>query len=597
VNDPRDYPNRLLSLANGVFTNFFWRPTSRVTVPRLVERWAEQRPLDRFLSFEGTHFTISQFNAEVNRHAHAYLALGIGHGDVVALVLENSPAYLFHFYGVAKIGAIASLINPQLHGDALVHALRVCEPRAVVLGAALAVVWAEQKGALADLAPQKVFAEDEPGLAAAGVDSAGVKPWRAHLAGTTRTDDPPQTRSLTLSDRVAYIYTSGTTGLPKPAVIKHHRIYRAGMVMGGVAQLTAADCIYNCLPLYHASATLIGVGMALTHRCRLVLARRFSASTLLEQCRQDEATVMIYIGELCRYLHNQPPRADDRDHGVRRLVGNGLRADLWQPFCERFGIERVVEFYASTEGNAETANLLGWPGSCGVLIPGKLALVRYDAERHEVLRDSKGRCIRAAPGEAGLLLGAIKGKNDFAGYTDGAASEAKVVRDVFTVGDRWFNSGDLLRRDHLLNLFFVDRVGDTFRWKGENVSTQEVEQALVSFPSVAEAAVYGVILPGSEGRAGMAALVLRESQTLDGAALYSHLALRLPPYAQPRLVRVGGRLDRTETFKIQKQKLRDDGYDPGRIKDPLYYWSPKASCYVPFGPADYQALVAGALVT
>ncbi|NJK32560.1 MAG: AMP-binding protein [Deltaproteobacteria bacterium] len=306
-------------------------------------------------------------------------------------------------------------------------------------------------------------------------------------------------------------------------------------------------------------------------------------------CREHEATVFIYVGELCRYLLNRPATPDDRRHQVTRMLGNGMREDVWGPFVERFGIERVVEFYAATEGNAETANLFNLQGTVGPLLPWKMALARYDVDQGELVRDAKGFCVEAAAGEPGLLLGKIEGKNEFTGYTDPQASAGKVLCDVFEKGDRWFDTGDLLKRDWKWHLHFVDRLGDTFRWKGENVSTQEVAEVLNRGPGVRESAVYGVAVPGNEGRTGMAAIVV-DSQAWDPGRFHSHVQASLPAYAQPRFVRVVESLTTTGTFKHKKNELKEQGWDPAVIGDPLWLRDERGGRYVEL-TAERRAMV------
>ncbi|PRQ10088.1 long-chain-acyl-CoA synthetase [Enhygromyxa salina] len=580
---------RTRAILKGARTNFFWDPDSHQNIPLELQRWAAERPHDRFLSFEGREWTIGSFDAEVNRHARAWRELGLARGQVVALLLDNRPAFLFHFYALAKLGVVASLINPALSGPALHHALTVCEPAAILLGDAQLPAVRELVDQPGDAALPVVDARvlvdvegDRPEL-----DCAPFSAWNPRVSGVVPLA-LGEAELQQLHGVVAYIYTSGTTGLPKPAVVKHHRLRRGGDVFGGLARLTTSDCVYCCLPLCHASGTAIAVPMAISARARLTLARKFSASRFWTECRAANATVCIYIGELCRYLCNTPPGPDDRAHSVRCFVGNGLRPDIWDGFCERFGIERVGEFYAATEGNAETANFLNRSGTVGPMLPWKMALARWDGERGQIWRGADGFAVKVGAGEPGVLLGKIDARNPYAGYTDQTASQRKVLTDLFAPGDAWFDTGDLLSRDRMWHLHFVDRLGDTFRWKGENVSTQEVAQVLDTCEGVLEANVYGVQIPNSDGRAGMAAIVV--TPEFSPERLFAHVSAELPAYAAPRLLRVVECLSTTGTFKHTKVELRDEGWDLDRVRDLLLLRDSAAQTYVELTPERAQAL-------
>jgi acyl-CoA synthetase (AMP-forming)/AMP-acid ligase II len=580
----RQTAKRARAIARGMQTNFFWDPHSHDNIPLALQRWASERPHDPFLLFEGRRWTVGSFDAEVNRHARAWRELGVSAGQVVALMLDNRPAFLMHFYALAKLGVVASLINPALRGEALRHALFVCEPTAILLGD-------EQLASVLELdalpvARERVWIDYEH----APPDEAPFAPWNERVSGVVPLAIS-EAELRALQDDAAYIYTSGTTGLPKPAVVKHHRLRRAGDVFGGLTRLTDEDCVYCCLPLYHASGTAIGVPIAIAARARLALARKFSARRFWADCRASGATVCLYIGELCRYLMHQPPHADDRNHQVRCFVGNGLRPDIWDEFCERFGIERIAEFYGATEGNAETANFLNRSGTVGPLLPWKMKLVRWDAERDELIRGADGLAIVAGPGEPGVLIGKIDERNPYAGYTDQKASRGKVLTDVFEAGDAWFNSGDLLSRDRLWHLHFVDRLGDTFRWKGENVSTQEVAEILNQGPGVRESNVYGVEIPGADGRAGMAALVVEPG--FSPAEFYAYVAGALPSYAQPRFLRLVESVSTTGTFKHKKVELREQGWDPRIVGDPLLLRDVAGESYVELTPERAEAVRSG----
>jgi acyl-CoA synthetase (AMP-forming)/AMP-acid ligase II len=561
---------------------------SGATLTKQLEGHAAADPNKVFLIFEDQRFTYGEANALINQHAHSYRALGVGHGDVVALLLENRPAFLWHLFGLQKIGAIGSLINTHLVGESLAHAIQICRPRHVVVGSEMWAAFEHVRARLPEVGEGMVDV-DHAGPGASAADAAA---WGERLQHASRSNPAPNAR-ITLADQAAYIYTSGTTGLPKAAVVRHSRFFRAGAVWAGLAyRYRSGDVLYNCLPLYHANGLLLATGSVVTAGVTMVLARKFSRKHFWDDVRKTEATGFIYIGELCRYLMNNPASPQDRQHKVRVISGNGLRPDIWRPFKERFGIERVAEFYGSTEGNAITVNALNIEGSVGVKLPG-MTIVRWNDQADDFARDERGRLIRAKIGEAGVLIGEIRRRAEFDGYHDREASERKVVRDAFKPGDAYFNTGDLMREDRFRQLYFVDRLGDTFRWKGENVATSEVQEQLATFPTVQEANVYGVNVPGVEGRAGMAALVLRDGEPLDVDALREHVNRGLPPFARPVFLRVLRELNTTSTFKLKKGDLQTQGFDPRRTSDPLYVFETQKGKYSPLTPELFDQINAG----
>jgi acyl-CoA synthetase (AMP-forming)/AMP-acid ligase II len=565
----------------------FASPRSNQTIAFQFERHAAGAAADRpFLLYGDERYSYLAANAEVNRYANAYKTLGIGRGDTVALLFDNRPAFLWHFLAAGKIGAIASLINVHNVGEPLLHALRICNPKLIVAGsehmAAFDAVRYELGGdvrCFIDVDPEDPI---DPELPA----------WSELAAGASDAN-PPETGTHTLEDMAAYIYTSGTTGLPKAALVRNLRLYVFGQMLGALGWgVKRDDVLYNCLPLYHSNGIGVCTGAVISYGATMALARRFSASRFWDDIRRYDATGFIYIGELCRYLYNQPERADDRQHRVRAICGNGLRADIWPGFKRRFGIERIAEFYGSTEGNIGTLNLDDTAGSVGRLLYGGV-LVRWDEARNDFVRGPDGFLVKCQQNEPGILLGRITTRARFDGYRDQQATQKKVVRDAFKKGDAWFNTGDLLRMDEKKRLFFVDRMGDTFRWKGENVSTFEVQEQISSWPPATEANAYGVPIPGSEGKAGMVALVLNGE--FDGRSFREHVDSMLPPYARPLFVRVRESLEVTGTFKLKKGNLSAEGFDPNALHDPIFFRDPAQDSYVPLTAELYEQLQKGKL--
>jgi acyl-CoA synthetase (AMP-forming)/AMP-acid ligase II len=576
---------RTLKLVQGFV---LYSPTSNETIALQLEKHAARRPQHPFLLYGDRRYTYGEANAIINQHAHAYRALGVGKGDVVALALENRPEFIWHMFALHKLGAVSSLINTHGQGEVLAHALRVCEPKRIIIGSEIWSAFSSIRGQLGDLARGTVDVDMDPDHAA----QVDVPVWSTRLTDAS-SDNPPESGTHKLSDHAAYIYTSGTTGLPKAAVIRHHRFYRGGRVWAGAAfRYTPDDVLYNCLPLYHSNSVLLATSSAVTAGVTMALARKFSRTRFWDDIRKHGATAFIYIGELCRYLVNNEPSPRDREHKVRVVSGNGLRPDIWETFQERFGIGRVAEFYGATEGNCITINLFGTVGSVGRLLPG-MTVARWDEAEQSFVRDAQGFLIKAKAGEPGILLGKIRPRGEFDGYQDKAASEKKVVRDAFAKGDAWFNTGDLLRADRMGNLFFVDRLGDTFRWKGENVATSEVQEQLARFKAAHEVNVYGVQIPNTEGRAGMAAIVLQPGQQFDADAFYKHAASVLPAYSRPLFVRIMPELATTGTFKMKKTDLQKDGFDPAVVQDPIYFLDSANGAYVPLDASLKDAICSG----
>jgi fatty-acyl-CoA synthase len=543
------------------------------------------------LLFEGERLTYRQLDALANRFAAWGLAQGLKPGETVALLLPNRSEYVPAWMGMAKIGVAAALINNNLTGAALAHCLSISNADHVItdaetVGAAESIraglprpltYWlidAEQGGA------HRALNLKEPKL-------APERPSKSVRAG------------LKSKDVALYIYTSGTTGMPKAAKVTH---VRAQLYMRGFAGSTEAradDVIYCALPLYHATGGLCGVGAALLNGGTVVLRRKFSVSHFWDDIADNDCTMFVYIGELCRYLLNAPPHPKETAHRLRLAFGNGLRPDVWEEFQRRFAIKDILEFYGSTEGNVSMFNFDGHPGAIG-RVPDYLRsrfsvrLVKFDIDSEQPVRGADGLCMEAEPNEVGEAVGLIGGdaRSEFAGYADKSASERKILRDVFAPGDAWFRTGDLMRRDEDGYFYFVDRIGDTFRWKGENVSTTEVADMIARYPGVAEAIVYGVKIEHVDGRAGMAAITPEPGFDLSG--LRAYLNRELPAFARPLFIRIQPALETTGTFKYRKVDLVRDGFNPSAIEHPLYFDHPAARDYAQIDRDLYAQIQSGA---
>ena len=577
-----------------------YKPGARITAADVFERQAAKRPRQPAILYEDKSVSYGELDARANRIAHWARERGLRTGDVAALLMENRPDYLATWLGLAKIGVTTALINTNLTGRGLRHALTTSASDQLVLGSECLDRFATTA---ADLErPLEVWLDDDPDAQASGDLPAGARSLGDALEGQPDTPPPRELREgLVAGDDLFYIYTSGTTGLPKAARFSHMRYLAIGDLCAFALSLRAHHVHYCALPLYHSAGGVMLVSSVFTAGATIAMRRRFSATGFWDDIRRYDATHFQYIGEFCRYLMNQPSRPDDRDHNVRAIVGNGLRPDIWDAFQERFGIPTIREFYGATEGNTAIVNFENKVGSVG-RFPFRAAsnarLIRYDVETDSHPRDESGSCIECDPDEVGELVGRIPARDDvatgrFEGYTSREDTDRKILRDVFETGDAYFRTGDLLRQDRDGFFYFVDRIGDTFRWKGENVSTQEVAELLSGYPGVEMVNVYGVPVPGADGRAGMAALLLAEGSRLDGAAFFRHVGAVLPRYAAPIFVRVLKFQEVTGTFKIRKVDLAREGFDPGVVTDPLYLRDEKASAYVPLTPEVYAAIVSG----
>jgi fatty-acyl-CoA synthase len=554
--------------------------------------------VDRFedhtaILFENERLTYRQLEALANRFAAWGEAQELKHGETVALLLPNRPEYVPAWMGLAKIGVASALINNNLTGAALTHCLSISGASHVITDSeGLAAFETIRAGLPRPLTLWLIDAETDLGKTRRALDLKAPK-----LAP----ERPAKSRRAGLKSRdvALYIYTSGTTGMPKAAKITHVRAQLYMRAFAGATNANAEDRLYCALPLYHSTGGLCGVGAALLSGATLVLRRRFSASHFWDDVADHGCTIFVYIGELCRYLVNQPAHAKEHTHNLRLAFGNGLRPDVWPDFQSRFGVKHILEFYGSTEGNVSLFNFDGQPGAIG-RVPGYLRnnfsvrLVRFDVEAEMPVRNEEGLCIECEPGEAGEAVGLIKddARHNYSGYADKTASERKILRDVFEHGDAWFRTGDLMRQDGDGYFYFVDRIGDTFRWKGENVSTTEVAEVISRYPGVAEANVYGVKVDRLDGRAGMAAITPEPNFDLGG--LRAYIASELPDFARPIFVRIQPAIETTGTFKYRKVDLVREGFDPAKIEHELFFDHPMDERYERITPGLYAQIQDGA---
>ncbi|KAK5878781.1 hypothetical protein CesoFtcFv8_024159 [Champsocephalus esox] len=565
------------------------------TIPKIFAETVQRHGDKTALIFEGTgeKWTFKQLDEYSNRVANLLLERGFRDGDVVALFMENRSQYVGLWLGMAKIGVEAALINFNLRMEALVHCFTISNAKAVVYGSELNDAVSGVHSSMGKKVQMFCSGDWDPKRVPQGTEC--LEPLLD--AAPTHLPSRPQ-RCFT--DRLFYIYTSGTTGMPKAAIVVHSRYYRMAALVYYGFRMTSDDVLYDCLPLYHSAGNIVGVGQCIIHGMTVVIRKKFSASRFWDDCAKYKCTIVQYIGEICRYLLNQPVRDMEKQHQVRMALGNGLRQSIWEEFMSRFNIPLIAEFYGATECNCSLGNFDNKVGACGFnsrILPFiyPIRLVRVDEETMELIRGPDGVCIPCKPGEPGQLVGRII-QNDplrrFDGYVNQSATSKKIAQSVFKKGDSAYLSGDVLIMDDYGSMFFKDRTGDTFRWKGENVSTTEVEGTLSRLLDMKDVVVYGVEVPGAEGKAGMAAIA-DPSHSTDLEKFVKDMDKAIPPYARPVFLRFLPEVDKTGTFKFQKTDLRRDNFDPTVVSDRLYFLDSRRGCYVQLDEELYRSILSG----
>ncbi|XP_055624358.1 long-chain fatty acid transport protein 4 [Toxorhynchites rutilus septentrionalis] len=572
----------------------------KMAVVKIFEEVAARQPTKVALLMDDSRLTFGEVKHLSDRIASYFHSKGFTKGDTVALMMETRPEYPCVWLGLAKLGIVTALINTNLRRETLRHSIAVANSKAIIVSSELAGAIAEisdQEG-VKDL-PTFVYSTEDTNELTECDQLPDAEDLRHALDGVQSVDLSAIWDDISPRDKLVYIYTSGTTGMPKAAVITNSRFIMMGTGCYYMLGLRDDDIIYNSLPLYHSAGGMVGMGSVLLCGLTAALRKKFSASNFFPDCIKYNCTVAQYIGEICRFVLTTPPKPTDTQHKIRMMFGNGLRPQIWTQFVSRFNIKQIAEFYGSTEGNSNLMNLDNTVGAVG-FVPAfartfyPVTLVRCEEETGEIIRDRDGFCIRCKPGEPGVFIGKINLKNalnSFVGYADKKASERKVLRDVFSKGDMYFNSGDILVADLFGYYYFKDRTGDTFRWRGENVATSEIEGVITNIVGLKDSAVYGVEIPGTEGKAGMAAIVDTEGK-LDMEQLAAGIRASLPPYARPLFIRVLSEVPMTTTFKLKKRDLQIDGYNITKIKDPIYFLQANGS-YQLFKQTDYDVVRSG----
>ena len=567
-------------ILSGLKQAYLRTPASPTGLGIAFEKAVKRNPQGIALLFEDQSYSYRALNEWANQIAHYYLSLGAKKGDVIAVMVENRPELIATIVALAKIGVTIALVNTSQVGKVLAHSINLVNPIAVIAGEEVRAAIDEARPELK--VPQDRFHwfADQETRKHAGTAPKGYVNLAQQIDQFPKFN-PSTTRTVTGKDGLFYIYTSGTTGLPKAVIFTHSRWTLAYGTYGHILNLGKDDVMYVTLPLYHATGVVVCWCGVIAGSATLAVRRKYSTSAFWKDVQKFNASAIGYVGELCRYLIDAPTTELDRAHRVTKMIGNGMRPNVWGKFKERFGVQEVLELYASSEGNVGFSNIFNFDNTVG-FSPTPYAIVEFDKEKNELVRDKKGHCKKVKTGEVGLLIGKITSRSPFDGYTDPEKNKSVILKDVFTKGDSYFNTGDLVRDIGFRHAQFVDRLGDTFRWKGENVSTTEVENMVCEYHKIAEAVVYGVEIPNTNGRAGMAAITLVDGEELNEAdlsAMVNVFKKCLPSYAIPVFLRVQAKVETTGTFKYQKNKLKEDAFDPSKTDERLLVLLPGATAY------------------
>ena len=560
--------NKIPNLLTGLKQAYIRTPNTATGLALAFEKAVKRNPYGDALLFEDQRYSYQALNDWANQIAHYYLSIGARKGDVIAVMIENRSELLATVIALAKIGVTSALINTSQTGKVLAHSINLVKSVAIIAGE-------ECRNAVDDIRKDLNITEDRFFWFAdqATRQDVGIAP-NGYINLAEKIIQFPQfnvptTQKVQGKDGLFYIYTSGTTGLPKAVIFSNSRWTLAYGTYGHILNLNEDDVMYCTLPLYHATGMVVCWCGVIAGGSTLALRRKFSTSAFWSDVQKFNASAIGYVGELCRYLMDAPASDLEHTHRVTKMIGNGMRPNIWGKFKQRFGIEEILELYASSEGNVGFSNFFNFDNTVG-FSPMPYAIIEFDKEKNEAVRSETGHCLKVKKGGVGLLVGKITRRSPFDGYTDAEKNKSVIMRDVFKQGDSYFITGDLVRDIGFRHAQFVDRLGDTFRWKGENVSTTEVENIVSDYLKITEAVVYGVEIPHTNGRAGMAAITLHPNDSLDEQDLSNMLIefkKHLPAYAIPVFLRVQKTIETTGTFKYQKNKLKEEGFDPKKTSD------------------------------
>ena len=558
---------------------FVWKDNKKLSLLNFFDNNVKKRPNDIAFIFEGDEITWKEADEQTNKYAGFLKSQNINKGDCFAILMDNSPDFLMLLLASFRVGSLAALINTTVSGEGLKHVIGISDVKLIAAGASHLE---KLSTALDD--------SDLKNIPIFGMEDNEKIPDQIEdikkLSKQFSTFIPYQP---IMKDVAAYIFTSGTTGLPKAALVDHAKLVKGSFAGHFLCfNFNKNDRLYMTLPLYHSTGLILGWAASLRSGCPNVIKSKFSASDFWNDVKKYNVNKFIYVGELCRYLMNLPPSDGDRDNPITQISGNGLRPDIWESFQKRFNINKIVEIYGATEAVGMTINSFGRSGMIGRKRSDSTIIHCNKDDGSPILND-EGFCTKVSEGETGLYIQKISSSAKFQGYLDAQASNKKILQNVFKTGDQYFNTGDLITLHDNNWLSFADRVGDTYRWKSENVSTMEVAAILNNASGVMDCNVYGVQVDSAEGKAGMAAMNV--SDEFSFISFIEHVNKNLNTFQKPYFLRLTKEMQTTGTFKHQKEDLKKQGFNPSLIKDKLYFL--QKDNYVEIDQALYNRIHSG----
>ena len=558
---------------------FVWKDNKKLSLLNFFDNNVKKYPNDIAFIFEGVEITWKEADEQINKYAGFLKSQNINKGDCFAILMDNSPDFLMLLLASFRVGSLAALINTTVSGEGLKHVIGISDVKLITAGASHLEKLSSALGD-SDLKNIPIFGMEDNEKIPDQVED--IK----KLSKQFSTFIPYQP---IMKDVAAYIFTSGTTGLPKAALVDHAKLVKGSFAGHFLCfNFNKNDRLYMTLPLYHSTGLILGWAASLRSGCPNVIKSKFSASDFWNDVKKYNVNKFIYVGELCRYLMNLPPSDGDRDNPITQISGNGLRPDIWESFQKRFNINKIVEIYGATEAVGMTINSFGRSGMIGRKRSDSTIIHCNKDDGSPILND-EGFCTKVSEGETGLYIQKISSSAKFQGYLDAQASNKKILQNVFKTGDQYFNTGDLITLHDNNWLSFADRVGDTYRWKSENVSTMEVAAILNNASGVMDCNVYGVQVDSAEGKAGMAAMNV--SDEFSFISFIEHVNKNLNTFQKPYFLRLTKEMQTTGTFKHQKEDLKKQGFNPSLIKDKLYFL--QKNNYVEIDQALYNRIHSG----